>query len=147
MCTDSVKQNRLRNFETSLRHIHGFAQEFGRAGTLYGRLVHNHLPHIIQTRQLEHRVLQRTFDNRTQTACAGPLLDSDISNRPNGLFCELQIDAVDGEQFTVLLDQRVGWLGENRRQIVYGKFLQHTGDRQTSDETQATVRTRPDHRH
>ena len=46
----------------------------------------------------------------------------------------MQIDAVDGEQFTVLLDQRVGWLGENRRQIVYGKFLQHTGDRQTSDE-------------
>src|SRR5467141_3065156 len=81
-------------------------------------LVDHHLAHVLQRRQLVHRVEQDLLQDRAQAARAGLARESPLGHRSKGRRAHLELDAFHQEQTLVLLDERVFRLGEDLDQRV-----------------------------
>src|SRR6266403_1015879 len=97
-------------------------------------LVDHHLAHVVQRRQLVHRVEQDLLQDRAQAPRAGLARESALGDRPQGRRAYFQLDAFHQEQPLVLLDERVFRLGEDLDQRVLVELLERGEHRQPADE-------------
>src|SRR5437588_2413543 len=97
-------------------------------------LVDHHLAHVLQRRQLVHRVEQDLLQDRAQAPRAGLARESALGDRPKGRRAHFELDAFHQEQPLVLLDERVFRLGEDLDQRVLIELLERGEHRQPADE-------------
>src|SRR6266851_962116 len=83
---------------------------------------------------LEHRVEQRLFDDRLQSARTGAPKQGQLSDRIERSLLEHELDIVQREELLVLLDQGVLGLGEDAHDVLLVKVVQRDDDRQAADE-------------
>ena len=106
----------------------------GLGATADGPLGHHNAGDVQVARQVEHGVLQRGLADGAQAAGAGAAGERLASDLAQGLVLKLQLNALELEHATVLLDQRVLGLGENAHQVVLGELLGARDDRDAADE-------------
>ena len=90
--------------------------------------------HTAQVWQLEHRVEQDTFHDRTQSACTRLPGDSATSNGCQSLWREVELNALHVEQLLILFQQGILGLCEDLDQRRLVQVFQCRDDWQTPDE-------------
>src|ERR1700693_1453774 len=84
-------------------------------------------------RDLEHRVEQRLFDDRLQSARTCASKPRQLRDRIERSFLEHELHVVQREELLVLLDQRVLRLGEDAHDVLLVEVVQRDDDRQAGD--------------
>ena len=77
---------------------------------------------------VKHRLHQDPFQNGTESACAGFLLQCALCDSDEGIMLDFQLDAVIVEQLCVLLEQGVLRLGQNPDERILVHFVERRED-------------------
>src|SRR5690606_31324417 len=112
----------------------GLVDQVGLGLVLDHRLVHDHLAHVLQRRQVVHGVQQHRLDDGAQAAGTGLALERLARDRGQRVRAELQLHALHVEQLAELLGDRVPGLAEDLNQRGLVQFLQGRDHRQAADE-------------
>ena len=85
-------------------------------------------------RQVKHRILERRLADGAKPACPGATSDGLMGNLHQRVILKDELDALELEHATVLLDESVSRLREDAHEVILGELARGRNDRDTTEE-------------